>query len=44
MGAAFAILIIHRWIPQDFSKEVILLMAITLILNYRLIKKGRYAA
>lgn len=44
MGAAFAILIIYRWIPQNFSKEVTILIAITLILNSRLIKKGRYAA
>jgi hypothetical protein len=44
MGAAFAILIIYCWIPQNFSKEVTILIAITLILNSRLIKKGRYAA
>ena len=36
-----ALIITSYWLPQHFSKEVWVLMASALLLNYRLIEKGR---
>jgi hypothetical protein len=42
-SAIVGLLITSYWLPQHFSKEVFALMAIALLLNYRLIIKGHYA-
>ena len=42
-SAIIGLLITSYWLPQHFSKEVFALMAIALLLNYRLILKGHYA-
>ena len=42
-SAIIGLLITSYWLPQHFSKEVFALMAIALLLNYRLIIKGHYA-
>lgn len=42
-SAIIGLVITSYWVPQHFSKEVFALMAIALLLNYRLIKKGHYA-
>jgi len=44
MGATVALLISQYWLPQHFSKEIFILIGITMVLNYRFIQKGRYAA
>ena len=43
MGATVALLISQYWLPQHFSKEIFILIGITMVLNYRFIQKGRYA-
>ena len=43
LSAIVGLLIASYWLPQHFSKEVFALMAIALLLNYRLIIKGHYA-
>ena len=40
-ASTIAIIITSYWLPQHFSKEVWVLMATALLLNYRLIEKGR---
>jgi hypothetical protein len=40
-GAVVALIITSYWLPQHFSKEVWVLIGIALLLNYRLIEKGR---
>ena len=40
-GAVVALIITSFWLPQHFSKEVWVLIGIALLLNYRLIEKGR---
>jgi len=40
-ASTIALIITSYWLPQHFSKEVWILMAIALLLNYRLIEKGR---
>ena len=40
-AAALALLITSYWLPQHFSKEVGVLVVISLLLNYRLIEKGQ---
>ena len=42
-SAIIGLIITSYWVPQHFSKEVFALMAIALLLNYRLINKGHYA-
>ncbi len=40
-AAVVALIITSHWLPQHFSKEVGVLIGIALLLNYRLIEKGR---
>ncbi len=40
-ASTIALIITSYWLPQHFSKEVWALMATALLLNYRLIEKGR---
>jgi hypothetical protein len=40
-ASTIALIITSYWLPQHFSKEVWILMATALLLNYRLIEKGR---
>jgi len=40
-ASTIALIITSYWLPQHFSKEVWVLMATALLLNYRLIEKGR---
>ena len=41
-AAVVAFIISSYWLPQHFSKEVWVLIGIALLLNYRLIEKGRF--
>ena len=41
LGAVVGLVITSYWLPQHFSIEVLTLIAIALILNYRLIKRGQ---
>lgn len=41
LGAIIGLLLACFWLPQHFSQEIFLLIAIALILNYRLILKGQ---
>jgi Domain of unknown function (DUF4105) len=40
-ASTIALIITSYWLPQHFSKEVWTMMATALLLNYRLIEKGR---
>ena len=42
LAAIVGLIITSYWLPQHFSIEVFTLIAITLILNYRLIKRGQH--
>ena len=42
LAAIIGLIITSYWLPQHFSIEVFTLIAITLILNYRLIKRGQH--
>ena len=41
LGAVLGLVITSYWLPQQFSIEVFTLIAIALILNYRLIQRGQ---
>jgi cobalamin biosynthesis protein CobD/CbiB len=41
LGAVVGLVIASYWLPQHFSIEVFTLIAIALILNYRLIQRGQ---
>jgi hypothetical protein len=41
--ASIGLIVISYWVPQSFSSSVYLLMGLSLILNYRLLKRGRDA-
>ena len=41
--ATIGLIAVSYWLPQSFSSSVYLLMGLSLILNYRLIKRGRDA-
>ena len=41
--ATIGLILVSYWLPQSFSISVYLLMGLSLILNYRLIKRGRDA-
>ena len=43
MAATIGLILISFWLPQSFSISVYLLMGLALLLNYRLIKRGRDA-
>lgn len=41
--ASIGLIVVSYWVPQSFSSSVYLLMGLSLILNYRLLKRGRDA-
>jgi hypothetical protein len=41
--ATIGLIVVSYWLPQSFSISVYLLMGLALVLNYRLIKRGRDA-
>ena len=41
LAAILGLVITSYWLPQHFSIEVFTLIAIAVILNYRLIKRGQ---
>jgi hypothetical protein len=41
--ASIGLIAVSYWLPQSFSSSVYLLMGLSLVLNYRLIKRGRDA-
>ena len=43
MFASIGLIIVSYWLPQSFSISVYLLMGLSILLNYRLIKRGRDA-
>jgi hypothetical protein len=43
MIASIGLILVSFWIPQSFSISVYLLMGLSILLNYRLIKRGRDA-
>ena len=43
MIASIGLIIVSYWIPQSFSISIYLLMGLSILLNYRLIKRGRDA-
>lgn len=44
LSSVIALIITCYWLPQHFSKEVWMLIAMVIVLNYRLIEKGRIQA
>jgi hypothetical protein len=41
--ATIGLIVVSYWLPQSFSSSVYLLMIVSLLLNYRLYKRGRDA-
>jgi hypothetical protein len=41
--ASIGLIVVSYWVPQSFSSSVYLLMGLSLVLNYRLLKRGRDA-
>jgi hypothetical protein len=41
--ASFGLILVSNWLPQSFSISVYLLMGLSIVLNYRLYKRGRDA-